>query len=191
MELVGLAFHVDYWDGLGWRDRFSTAAHTDRQKRYQKALGGPEVYTPQAVVDGKWECVGGDPAALEERVTEAIAAPKLQVSVDLVADKERDVTARIAVKRAPFPAEEAEVWLALAEDGLDTEVARGENAGRRLSHTAVVRALERVGTFVGRPFAATHQVKPRREWRRDALKVVVLVQERASGRVLGLAARPL
>jgi hypothetical protein len=192
VRLVGLAFHVDYWDELGWRDRFASAANSKRQARYREALGGPEVYTPQAVVDGSAECVGGDPAALERLVADAIASPKLAVALELSDAAESATTVRITVEPTPLATAVAEVWLALAESGLETEVARGENAGRRLIHAAVVRSFERVGTFEsGRPFAATYRVEPRREWRREALEAVVVVQEPAMGRVLGVAARPL
>jgi hypothetical protein len=192
VELVGLAFHVDYWDRLGWRDRFASPDNTERQKRYQEAFGGSAVYTPQAVVDGSAECVGGDPAALERLVAEARNSPKLAVGLDVTEAGGTAATARITVEPAPFPTAVADVWLALAESGLETDVARGENAGRRLSHAAVVRRLERVGTVEsGRPFAATHRITPRREWRREALEAVVVVQERETGRVVGIASRPL
>ena len=118
VELVGLAFHVDYWDRLGWRDRFASPANTKRQRRYQEAFGVSAVYTPQAVVDGSAECVGGDPSALERLVAQAMTSPKLVVALELSGAGESATTARITVEPAPFAAAEADVWLALAESGL-------------------------------------------------------------------------
>jgi hypothetical protein len=88
----------------------------------------------------------------------------------------------------------AEVLLAIAESGLRSSVSGGENAGRRLSHTAVVRKLMSLGSLNsrgGEQFAARPAVKIDKRWNRDSLKAVVFIQERASRRVLGVASAPL
>src|SRR5919109_343895 len=70
-ELLALSFHVDYWDRLGWKDAFSSSAATERQQRYAELLGLATVYTPQVVVDGKWQAVGSDRAEVERALSSA------------------------------------------------------------------------------------------------------------------------
>src|SRR5436190_20900837 len=70
-DLLALSFHVDYWDRLGWKDPFSSAAATQRQHRYAELLGLATVYTPQMVVDGKWQAVGSDRSDVEQALSSA------------------------------------------------------------------------------------------------------------------------
>src|SRR6266545_881299 len=73
--VLPLAFHVDYWDDLGWRDPFSSADWTARQKRYAAAIAGGHVYTPQLVVQGREDMVGSDRGAVEDAIRRAAARP--------------------------------------------------------------------------------------------------------------------
>src|ERR1700756_302855 len=70
-DVLALSFHVDYWDRLGWRDPFSSPAATERQQRYAELLRLATVYTPQMVVDGKWQAVGSDRAEVEQALGSA------------------------------------------------------------------------------------------------------------------------
>ena len=70
-DVLALSFHVDYWDRLGWKDPFSSAAATDRQRNYAKLLGTGTVYTPQIVVDGRWQAVGSDRSEVERAIAAA------------------------------------------------------------------------------------------------------------------------
>src|SRR5438034_10624758 len=82
-EIVGLGEHVDYWDRLGWKDRFSSAALTGRQQLYQTRFGTESIYTPQMVVDGRAEFVGSDAPAARKAIEKALALPHRRVSLDL------------------------------------------------------------------------------------------------------------
>src|SRR5204863_9059983 len=84
-DVLALSFHVDYWDRLGWKDPFSSRAATDRQNRYATLLALPTVYTPQIVVDGKWEAVGSDRADVE-RALELARRDHPEVPVTLAFD---------------------------------------------------------------------------------------------------------
>ncbi|HTR52633.1 MAG TPA: DUF1223 domain-containing protein [Kofleriaceae bacterium] len=136
-KLAPLSFHVDYWNDLGWADPFSTGAWTARQQAYARALGDGSVYTPELVVAGGAGVVGSQGG----RVAQAIADAPRQLAVTASASwQPRQVTVS-----ATAPAD-ADVWVAIWEDGTHTKVARGENAGETLVGDRVVRRLERVAT---------------------------------------------
>jgi hypothetical protein len=133
--IAPLAFHVDYWDDLGWKDPFALPAWTQRQQNYARALGDDRIYTPELVVAGGAGMVGSQAT----RVSSAIlAAPKQQP----VAAKATWEASRVTVT-ATAPAD-ADVLVAVWENAPATKVARGENTGETLSGERVVRRLERV-----------------------------------------------
>jgi hypothetical protein len=134
-RIAPLMFHVDYWNDLGWPDPYSLPAWTERQRQYAEALGDDRVYTPELVVAGAQGMVGSQWA----RVTGAIAtAPKQQP----VAAKAAWADGKLTVE-ATAPAD-ADILVAVWEDGTRTQVPRGENAGTTMLGERVVRRLERV-----------------------------------------------
>ena len=187
--IVALAFHVDYWDRLGWKDRFSSAAFTERQNRYADAWKSDRVYTPQAVVDGRVELVGTDVNKVLEALTASAARPHARVAVALAAgDEPASARAvRVDVEPPAGAAFTADVMLAVAEDGLSTEVTAGENARKHLQHTGVVRSLTRVGR-IGKGAAAhleSVKVPIDRAWASGALRAVVFVQDDKTREIYG------
>lgn len=135
--LAPLAFHVDYWNDLGWVDPYSSATWSERQHQYARAIGDGRVYTPQLVVGGAAGVVGSDLAAVTDAVRRA-ARPAA-----LAATAEWTRAEPIVTIAATAPAD-AEVWAAVWEDGAPTQVARGENAGETMGGDRVVRKLERI-----------------------------------------------
>ena len=133
--VVPLAFHVDYWNDLGWADPYSLPAWTERQRQYAEALGGDRVYTPQLVIGGGADAVGSQAGA----VARAIAAAPAQTAITASARWQRD---KLTVT-ATAPAD-ADVLVAVWEGRTSTAVPRGENAGETLASDHVVRRLERV-----------------------------------------------
>jgi hypothetical protein len=133
--LPALAFHVDYWDDLGWKDPFALPAWTERQQTYARALGDSSVYTPELVVAGSAGMVGSQWARVEASI---LAAPKQQP----VAAKATWEPALVTVT-ATAPSD-ADVLVAVWENAPPTRVARGENAGEVLAGERVVRRFERV-----------------------------------------------
>ncbi len=177
-RIIALSEHVDYWDGLGWRDPFSSAAFTRRQEAYARRLTAGGIYTPQLVVAGAAHLVG----SREGEARKAIAAA--------ATESRGEVSAR-AVPGAPGVLEvaarwpegiEAEVLVALVQRHATSEVARGENAGRTLEHVAVARTLTVVASGAG-SFSGRVTLAPRP----GAERAVVFVQERNGGRVHGAA----
>lgn len=132
-KVVPMAFHVDYWDTLGWRDPFSSPAWSERQREYAAALDERGVYTPQLVIGGRAHVVGSDRRKLASALTRAQVAQPLEVRAEWSAGEVK-VTAK-------GDARGGELWLALWQDDLVTEVARGENRGERLRNQHVVRRL--------------------------------------------------
>jgi hypothetical protein len=188
-EIVTLAFHVDYWDRLGWKDRFSSAAFTERQNRYAAAWNTDRVYTPQAVVDGRIEFVGTDLNRVLEALAASVARPHARVALALAVgdDPASRRVVRVGVEPPPGATFTADVLLAVAEDGLSTDVAAGENARKRLQHTGVVRSLTRIGRVARGAAVHLESVKVPIDaaWASGALRVVVLVQDEKTREIHG------
>ena len=193
-EVIALSEHVDYWNRLGWTDPYSSSEFSARQNDYARVFETDEVYTPQMVVDGRSQFVGSNSAEARNAIAAASRDPKAKVAVSLASEDAR--TASITLElRAERPREISEsdsaaVLLAITESGLRSSVSRGENAGRRLNHTAVVRKLMTLGVLdsqAGASFVNSPLVRIDKSWKRDNLRAVVFVQELTSRRVLGAA----
>ena len=200
VEIIALGEHVDYWNRLGWRDVYSSAAFSARQGDYARSIGAESVYTPQMVVDGRVEFVGSDERRAREAIATAAQTPKLSIQLTRLENKPAEeldkVHLQIRIERLPAPgvAKDAEILLAVTEDELESNVTSGENAGRLIRHAAVVRKLQSVGKLHGRPnedFVAEPVVTIPEEWKRQNSHVVILVQEKRSRRVLGAATMTL
>jgi hypothetical protein len=190
VEVLALGEHVDYWDRLGWRDPYSSPAYSNRQSEYDAhVFHRHEVYTPQLVIDGSIECVGSDVQAVRQAITKAAAAPK--AIVEITVDREHDETLRVRARVEMPPElslrEPAELLLAVTEDHLRSEVRRGENRGRTLTHSAVVRSLASIGTLSqrDRAWSTSASVALAPDWRPANVRIVALLQERNSRRIVG------
>lgn len=184
VEIIALSQHVDYWNRLGWRDPFSAAEFTGRQQQYRTVFHTANIYTPQMVIDGRVELVGSDSGKAQRAIVEAAREPKVGVRLEIVGD-------RLRVEVEALPQQSAEVLLAITENGLQSSVARGENAGRRLRHTAVVRRLTVLGKTGPQPFSTEVALSLDPAWKRENLRAVVLVQDRNTRRICGTGQRPV
>lgn len=184
--VIALGEHVDYWDGRSWTDPFSSHALTVRQNDYAQSFHNETVYTPQMVVDGRTEFVGSDDARASAAIARAARAPKAQV---LVSPGAQAGVYAVTVRGLPTLADgdAAEVYFAVTEDNLRSHVRGGENRGRTLTHVAVVRSLEKIGTArAGETFTVQHRA-PADGGQGGSRNVLVFVQARGSRRVLGAA----
>lgn len=186
-RVIALGEHVDYWDQLGWKDRFSSAALTNRQQIYSSQLRADGPYTPQLVVDGRLECVGSDAGAARRLIATAATAAHGALTISFDGLRMR-VTATSLPQKST---DRADVLLAITEDHLRTDVKRGENHGRTLSHVAVVRQLLKIGDAAGSSATVEHEMAVAPDWQRDRLSVVAFVQQRRNGAVLASAMIPL
>jgi hypothetical protein len=174
-DVLALSFHVDYWDRLGWKDPFSSAAATRRQDGYARLLGLATIYTPQIVVDGHWQAVGSDRAAIVHALGSARHASDT-VPMNLALDQGE---AQVTLGAGP-----AGVRAALLLVGFDRRhvdrVGAGENDGRTLTHIDVVRGFAEIGRFAG----AAGLIAAPMPWRADRVAAILQADD---GHVIGLA----
>jgi hypothetical protein len=191
-RIVPLAHHVDYWDGIGWPDPFSSPQATQRQRAY--APLGSGAYTPQAVIDGRAEMTGSRRAMVEGAIRDAAKRPHAAITIDVGARKTPSAPVALSLKVGALPAgasSDAELLVALTQNAVRVAVGRGENAGKTLDHTAVDRQLVVAGPTPASGATLTASLTvPEGLTARD-VRVVAFVQERASRRVLGTATRDL
>ncbi|MGH7246996.1 MAG: DUF1223 domain-containing protein, partial [Pseudomonadota bacterium] len=193
VEIIALEQHVDYWNQLGWFDPFSSPALSARQQAYASAFHSDNIYTPQMVINGRAEFVGNDLARARQEILRAALAPRAVVKL------EARTGSILSLRVEDLPATRhrvglADVLLAVTETGLADDVKRGENAGQRLRHAAIVRSLTTVGSLDPRrsaSFSTDVKLNLARSWKRENLRAVLLVEERRSRRILGAASAGL
>ena len=193
-EIIGLGEHVDYWDRLGWKDRFSSAALTDRQRAYQTHFNTDSIYTPQMVVDGRAEFVGSDAGAARRAVERSLALPHGVVTITLDEGASRAVALQVQVSDLPRASrgDHAEIVVAVTEARLKSAVQRGENHGKPLTHAAVVRYMATIGQAVADgPASVRAEIPLAADWQRANVKIVAFVQEQRSRAILASAAATL
>ena len=178
-DVIALGFHVNYWDRLGWPDPFATEAGTERQYAYSPVLGRRNVYTPQMVIDGRYDVVGFDAERIKLAIAQAEATSASRLAVGL---EWRD-PGRLAYS---LPAGEgaAHVRLVRFARKLDQDIERGENAGRHLSYSNVVREIVEVGQWDGAAMAGEIDVDTGQD---AAGGVALLVQDSGTMRMMGAA----
>jgi hypothetical protein len=188
-ELIVLSEHVDYWNHLGWADPYSSAAYSDRQSAYGKKLQLESVYTPQMIVDGGEEFVGSDASQAKNALQKAAAASgKIPVRVSDVWIENGAVKAHVEASPLPASTGKADVVFMIALNHAESQVARGENSGRRLTHVAVVRSLSKAGSLQsGQGFSQDVTVKFDKGADPAQLRVIAFVQESGQGKILGAA----
>lgn len=174
-EVIALGEHVDYWDGLGWKDRFSSAEFTQRQQRYASRFRLGSAYTPQMVINGHTEFVGNDQTRAASALADAARARPTSAIIEIAA-----ATSAVDVNVTNAGPRLLDVLLAITESDLSTQVGRGENHGRLLRHTAVVRELRKLGRTSSGQFTARPQVSLKPDWRRQNLRAIVFLQDPSS-----------
>src|ERR1700730_10857146 len=179
-DVTALAFHVDYWDDLGWRDRFGLTEAVQRQSLYAKTLRRSSAYTPQVVIDGQSDYVGSDRASIgkslaanRDGVAIALSARDGQIVIDLAAQ------AKVA---------SSDIVLVGYRRQAVSAIGRGENAGRTLTEFNIVRVIRTLGQWDGRAQQFQARVD---SFPADATDVAAIVQPAGQGSIIGAAVRPL
>ena len=169
VDVIVLSEHVDYWNSLGWKDPFSAKAFSERQESYARIMGTSDIYTPQAVIDGRYSTVGSN----RQNVFKALAASGEKGKDELKVLIKRDGDS-LFIDFAGMA--KGDLWVAVAQSKAVSRVSGGENGGRTLEHVGVVRSLTKVsGNQV--------RVGIDKSWPAD-LRVVAFVQDGRSGRIL-------
>jgi hypothetical protein len=186
-DIIVLGEHVDYWDGQGWHDRFSSHQYTERQNEYCGRLHVDSSYTPQMIVDGTDQFVGNDAAHAVRAIQHAAQSPKIKLTLSQPVVDGRKVSASVSIPASTVQTK-GDLYAALVDPTDTTEVRGGENGGRRLQHAGVVRSLQRVGSLkelgagpVSFSLNAPGDAKP------GQMRVVVFAQQSGLGTVLGAA----
>ncbi|HEY8997762.1 MAG TPA: DUF1223 domain-containing protein [Edaphobacter sp.] len=143
-DIIALEEHVDYWDGIGWKDRFSSSTFTDRQNLYAPKLGFDSPYTPQMVIDGRYQFVGNDAARATANIAKSATAPKSTLALSPSTISGRKVNASVSLTGGqPLP--NGDLYAVLVQPSATTQVRGGENGGRKLEHVSIARAFSRIG----------------------------------------------
>jgi hypothetical protein len=189
-ELIVLSEHVDYWDHDGWKDPYSSSLLTERQSGYVRALGLKTPYTPQVIVDGTTELRASGTEQVIQILEKASAAPKLPVRISAVtADPDSPAVLRARIEVDGDSAKRrADIYVAVALDHAESQVMRGENGGKHLTHVAVVQELTKVGKLEkGKNFNQDVRLKLTPGSDSKNIRIIAFVQEPGLGKVLGMA----
>lgn len=187
-EIIGLAEHVDYWNQLGWVDRFANAQFSNRQKYYAAFFNRREIFTPQLIVDGTREIKLKDKDKILDGTVQAV--PKGKIDLKILSQLNNIGKLQIKITELPaIPAKDrAAIVIGLTEDDLDSNVAAGENAGRRLQHRAVVRFLKTVAEVTDSSEKnLSVEIPLSAEWQLNKSGIVVFVQQVESRRITAAA----
>ncbi|NIJ52252.1 DUF1223 domain-containing protein [Dyadobacter arcticus] len=175
-----LAFHVDYWNRLGWKDVFSDPAFTKRQRQYASLLKLSSVYTPQAVVDGRTEFVGSQEATMRKAIAEALAR---KVYSTILLENVKSTGELVSVNyKINGPITNSSLILTLVQKTAESKVRSGENAGRTLSHVQITRAIQTVN--LNGKASGTGQISIPAGVKTAGLEVIALLQNNESGEII-------
>ena len=184
--IVTLSEHVTYWNHDGWTDPFSDQAFTDRQSAYEDRLKVSEAYTPQVVVMGQAQVLGSDGYNILKAVD---AARSSAVTLHIVSARVDGKKAQLAFSvDGPLPKKGAEIFAVVTDDTDTTNVLRGENKGRTITHVSVARSLVRVAMVAD---AAVHSATVSLPASAGGHHVVLIVQETGVGKVLAVETKGL
>ncbi len=175
-NVLALAFHVDYWDSIGWRDHFALPTAVRRQQQYVETLGLSSAFTPQVVVDGRSSFVGSD----KRRILAAIAEPLNTIPIGVEAA--RGVLTVSVPERQDRERHDVNLIAYLPQ--ADTSVGRGENSGRTLREFNIVRQFRSLGVWNGQESVFRAPVD---SFPGDAIRVAVLLQRAQQGPIVGSA----
>ncbi len=146
-SVIALTMPVDYWDYLGWKDTLADHLYTARQKAYALIRGDGAVYTPQVVVNGSQEVIGSDSGSIESAIKATARDPSvMSVPINLDVDRER---IRVDIRGEHSIAKAGEVWVFAVSRKVPVAIKHGENRGKAITYTNVVRSWMKVGNWSG------------------------------------------
>jgi hypothetical protein len=184
-SVIALSMPVDYWDYLGWKDTFASPRNSERQRAYAKARGDGAIYTPQVVVNGTIHANGAQKSDIDNAI-DLTAANRTVPHVPIRFWQEGN-TLNVAASGADVGPDfrEATVWLAVVQTSGSVEIQKGENAGKKLTYTNIVRELTPIGLWKGQPLLI--QIPRAAVMQAATQKSVVFIQEGKAGPIIGAA----
>jgi hypothetical protein len=190
-EVIALEEHVDYWNQLGWRDPYSSLDFSTRQQDYASKLRNGSVFTPQMIVDGTVEVIGSRDHEARLAIQRAASAPKAKLTLEPSSAPDKSgATFNVRVENLPpgINASSVELWVAVTEKSLQTNVKAGENSGETLQHADVVRSLQKVKAFKNADNAGTQfTVNFKDAWNPANLRVIAFLADKNNRHILGAA----
>ena len=183
-KVTPLAFHVDYWDYIGWKDKFSKAEYSDRQRKAAAFGSAGFVYTPQFVFNGR-DFKGWDNSRLNQAITQTQkTTSRADLTLNAVNEADGSMTLKVNAEAVnPDDLKGADVFVALYENGLVTNVQAGENVGRQLKHDYVVRKL-----FGAYQMNNLNQFNKHfslgKSWKNKDAGAVIFVQDSTNGKII-------
>jgi hypothetical protein len=188
--IVPIAFHVHYWDYIGWKDLYATPRNTERQRAFAAATGARSVYTPQVIVAGNDFRLWSSERAFGEALA-AAQSRKPAATIDITPRRATDgaIEGHVLATIAEAPKMPFTLVVAVTQDGITTRVTAGENRGETLTHNFVVRDVTefRGGASIGGDF----RFAPQANWNPEHMSVVAFVQDPRTGRVLQALSAPV
>ncbi|MBY0356068.1 MAG: DUF1223 domain-containing protein [Rickettsiales bacterium] len=167
-----LSYHVNYWDYLGWKDPYSSAENTERQREYAAYLRARNVYTPQVIIQGKYDVVGSNRAALQSALVKATKQPQWH-EPHLTRDN-----GGLKIQLSEAQGIDAILLVVGFQKHSTNGVARGENAGEQLSHRNSVTSTTSLGVWNGKPLTKSFAL-PKGDG------AAILIQSRETGEIIG------
>jgi hypothetical protein len=147
-DILALSFNVDYWDYLGWKDTLASRDNTQRQRDYSVSRGDGEVYTPQAVIDGRSHVAGSRRDALEAALKSNEGGLTVPITLTPAGDA---VTVNIGAATSTMP--HATLWLVMYDRSVTVPIEHGENTGKTITYSNVVRKLRPIAMWTGAPMS--------------------------------------
>jgi hypothetical protein len=192
VEIIALGEHVDYWDQLGWHDRFSSHQYTERQNQYRFRFHLDDVYTPQMVIDGIQPFVGNDVPHILHAIASARQTAKIDLALSNPALNGSRVSFTVSSSAPSNMLSNADLYAALVDPSDTTDVQRGENKGQVLHHVAVVRSLQKIaklnalasGSLKANLLVPENSVPA-------TMRIVVFAQRPGAGAVVGAVSMPV
>jgi hypothetical protein len=182
-DIIAISLSVDYWDYLGWKDTLANVKFSERQKAYAKVLGNGMVYTPQVVVNGTVHVNGADERKILtaiEKTGKASGMARVPVRLSAVEGK---LVIDVGAASEGSAAKDATVWLAVMSASVEVPITRGENKGKTVTYSNVVRDLMPIGLWNGK--AMTVQLQRHSIMPAGASRCAVLVQQGRAGPIVG------
>lgn len=184
-SVIALSLPVDYWNYLGWKDTFSSPKNTERQRNYARARGDGAIYTPQAVVNGSLHVNGASETAIKAAIAQTAKdlGPQL---VPLRFWQERNtLNISTGAADAKNKVKEATIWLGVVQTSATVDIKAGENEGKKVTYTNIVRDLTPIGLWKGEPLQI--QIPRAAVMLAETQKSIVLIQEGRTGPIIGAA----
>jgi hypothetical protein len=182
-SIIALSLPVDYWNYLGWKDTFGSSRNSDRQRNYARARGDGAIYTPQAIVNGEVHVNGASEAEIDQAIkttSEKVGPQHIPVRFW---QERNTLNFALGGEEPGHTPREATIWLGVVQTSGTVDVKQGENEGKQLTYTNIVRELTPIGIWKGQPLEI--QLPRAALMQAEVQKIVVLLQEDRSGPIIG------